>query len=1341
MENEYLYIEPKVRRISSGIENQEASNNYDLLFDSNFQRKYQITFEELFSFGFLIINAEPGNGKSRLLKEIVIKSKTFSKKAIYIDLKRLGNEEIEAKINQILIFPQKSFSNNKEINGIKDFFYSETFTFDKNSADLIVCLDALDEVKNDNVFELIDKVKKFRFDYPEVQIILTCRSYIFIKYESDFNELNPQKAEIMPFTEEDAKSFLCKHNFNALEIERVINRFSRGHQFITINSPRILELFVAIKVKEGLDSTLLKTKAELLDHFIYGELLEEEKKSNNNQKEIIKRILEKLALIMEINQSSQISKDELMTFFDDINSGLGSSFLQQISLNDFYDRALLISSDDKHLQFQNVEFQEYLAAKEITRLGKVDQAAFDLVVEKNLRAILPSWANTLRYLIELVPSLQLLIVEFISRNENEISLNLIDQFMISDENIVKMLPYDVRISTFRHILSRFNYFNKYIPLRTAEKLVLYFDEELNLDIKKPKIQSQEEKAIFYNSILIAKCLLKMKKHPEKEVWLSLFISIINDPSFDVQLRTLSIRALSKFEDLDLLRFNIKIENENKIELKDAYYNACIEIDPNALYTIDLMVEHVRNDDSSKIAFRKGFELIKLPDSIKYFLRKLIEDHDFLNRFNFHGFDNNQLRSISDNVETVYDEETKKLITQLVLHPHCYIDHERLIQYLLEINNRKCSNYIFELIDYYKINHQDWYKYYLIFKRILTPENCQSFIEAMLDIAENRKYLVNLFLEFRFSDDINKMKIFEISKDYLNDDYSSLEIQYNSLKKESSNGESIYKGLKIRLQPEPDKYITDVFRYYSENKEVLKSYIQDADVLRFRKLITDTVLKFDFSNASLMLQNRNEDTRNFTASNIILLFSEALPLFVEFNIDISLYRSKVLQYFPYAFLYNGAQNIFNYLGQLSVNEVDQLVSFYQEKRSDDLFLLNIQNLFQVCRHYKIILAIPILKGIVISKKYELHICIEALELIHLLKMDIDFYKELFDKYSKIAHKRNKDLVDLSNSYLIQIPNPFQKESIKWRIDRIVKEPIKIPKSEYEIDTHEIEQSVRNFIKPLQLVSDPIFKDLFIDLLKSSMNIYSMGIEFQTYSVYLWNIVFKYFENLKVHSSFILIKELDNVLVELANLEGYNLLRSYYNELVGVYLSQFSKPSTFAECIAIYNNLKGQKYLSISTAIEFYYLINEIIETDLRKWVEMEGAYQFVTKFSNEEELIQKTVITQFENCLLKRGLRENEVKIRREEQLLNNNRTDFVLSYGFIGQVLIEIKLTRNSDITSKEYPQKLLQYIEGTKSDFGIFLVFQTDHIHKWKKIEHKVKKLYSNMEKIKVIGIDCTNS
>ena len=51
--------------------------------------------------------------------------------------------------------------------------------------------------------------------------------------------------------------------------------------------------------------------------------------------------------------------------------------------------------------------------------------------------------------------------------------------------------------------------------------------------------------------------------------------------------------------------------------------------------------------------------------------------------------------------------------------------------------------------------------------------------------------------------------------------------------------------------------------------------------------------------------------------------------------------------------------------------------------------------------------------------------------------------------------------------------------------------------------------------------------------------------------------------------------------------------------------------------------------------------------------------------------------------MKRGIRDCD--IRREEQLLNDKRTDFVISYGFIGRVLIELKLCKNPQVKQKLY--------------------------------------------------------
>ena len=65
---------------------------------------------------------------------------------------------------------------------------------------------------------------------------------------------------------------------------------------------------------------------------------------------------------MEIYQTNLLKKDELMSFFDDLQSDLTSILLQQIPVEVFYDKTALKDNIDT-IEFDNTEFQEYLAAK------------------------------------------------------------------------------------------------------------------------------------------------------------------------------------------------------------------------------------------------------------------------------------------------------------------------------------------------------------------------------------------------------------------------------------------------------------------------------------------------------------------------------------------------------------------------------------------------------------------------------------------------------------------------------------------------------------------------------------------------------------------------------------------------------------------------------------------------------------------------------------------------------------------------------------------------------------------------------------------------------------------
>mgnify|MGYP001769825292 FL=1 len=130
--------------------------------------------------------------------------------------------------------------------------------------------------------------------------------------------------------------------------------------------------------------------------------------------------------------------------------------------------------------------------------------------------------------------------------------------------------------------------------------------------------------------------------------------------------------------------------------------------------------------------------------------------------------------------------------------------------------------------------------------------------------------------------------------------------------------------------------------------------------------------------------------------------------------------------------------------------------------------------------------------------------------------------------------------------------------------------------------------------------------------------------------------------------------------------------------------------------------------------------------------------------NAEDFIQKTIKSLIELALIKRGFRPSELRIKREEQTLDDKRIDFTVSYGLVGQILIELKLDSNVEANSthkkgQEYTEKLHQYIKGSNSDFGIFLIFNVDSARMvfdmqiQKLIEH-----YSSEELISVMGINC---
>jgi hypothetical protein len=270
----------------------------------------------------------------------------------------------------------------------------------------------------------------------------------------------------------------------------------------------------------------------------------------------------------------------------------------------------------------------------------------------------------------------------------------------------------------------------------------------------------------------------------------------------------------------------------------------------------------------------------------------------------------------------------------------------------------------------------------------------------------------------------------------------------------------------------------------------------------------------------------------------------------------------------------------------------------------------------------------------------------------------------------------------------------------------------------------------------------YKDKLLSLLNESFAIYQRGPDYNSYAQYLWDIVAAYFHNLRETKSYLHLKDLENYIQRHSSEEGMNWFKYKLHKLRAEYMLYIGKPQSIAECIQKYNNLKETQYLDIATSVDLVELVKKVINEDMRRWVEDEGAYKFIQEArKKQEDLIQKTIKTQFENGLLKRGLR-NECDIIREHQLLDGKRVDFLISYGFTGPVLIETKRLDNQEIVNHRkrrwYKKKLLQYIEATQSALGIFLIFRINDKYTLKDYLPKVKDVYKDDHNVTIMGLDC---
>ena len=680
----------------------------------------------------------------------------------------------------------------------------------------------------------------------------------------------------------------------------------------------------------------------------------------------------------------------------------------------------------------------------------------------------------------------------------------------------------------------------------------------------------------------------------------------------------------------------------------------------------------------------------------------------------------------------------------------------LFQQIFKILIEKETNFLSLFIDELYTLYENKKLHYFDFEDIMALELSKYLNNKNFD--EIYKKLITLKFEKRNIDDLLisrvifnekldkkvKKKIEQIYKKEL----ESIEVNREKFKKKNERDLKnkqlgLFRQWEHKLEPEPKKFVTDLFEFYIKNKEALEKYE------KFEENRTKTILW-----AKKVIKNNNplngkvEKSGNSSTVFGILFYKDVIELLskenIEFTTDEQNLIDNVFRYLPFD-INSDYESTLKLAKKPSPQAIQDILDVYAgKKRKDNLDIYHPQNFLEIYKQTNIKEAEPILLKMLENSEIDEYI---RKEIIQVLPKEI-LTQDIIVKYIK----QNGESDILYEKLLINLIKKFNdKESIRKTFEIVTKKGKETNIPEYQTNLFgsalDLEHGYSN---ELALELTQINYDIEEDkkLLEIALDLRNKGKHVNGY--FFEEIVFRHIKYLNHKKTFEPLIEIEKFLQEKSSHKNLYSFEYRFKELKQIYLDNLSKPKHIMEAIKAYKKSKKSEYITVNSSLHLLEIVKDSISNEIRNWIEVEGAYKHIGELAkkdtntNAEDFIQKTIKTQIELGLVKKGLRHTDIKIKREEQTLDDKRADFTINYGFIGQVLLELKLSHNSESKptrkdGKDYKEKLIKYIGATNSDYGLFIIFNT----KENKIvfERQIKalvKFYEDNKNIFVLGINC---
>lgn len=1213
-------------------------------------------------------------------------------------------------------------------------------------------LDALDEVQS-NLFPIVlQKIEEISTRHADISIFLSSRWVFINRHAKSFPDY--RFITISPFTERQVREYLQMAKHSDHDIETLLNRIMPfSHRMLVIQIPRYLSYFEDFLKNRGISAAAEVSRNELFEYFIYSKLELEDNKLNTDKRTIIKRVLEKLALTMEIYQTNVLSKDELMTFFDELKSDLKLVALTQIDIEVFFDNSLLKNNVDE-VEFDNTEFQEYLAAKEISRLPDPNRVVADFAIDPNINEIYSTWFNALSFLVDMQPDLLGQLIDFSGLRG--------EQFKIIDEGFLTFLSRvdprsvtpELRRQIFILVLDYHRRTLQWLPGQLTSALPSFFDNTLEKWLKTKVAEAETKKGSSHfvslgNIVYVIAYLLKQGVSLDKLYWRGKFLECVADENENGVLQRHALLALSCLGDSSVIDELPDLTGSDELKMRELV-NMCIELDPENSKSINYFIEAIGRNDFHG---RYGIFALKKKSSVKSFLEVYNEDENFRREF----LDDTRIFNDSDNViveniEAILDDEIKDLCKKaLVCSLSHYVVHGQeqsvFIVGLWKLMRKGDPNFVCDMVDFIKGSKEGGTGLYFAqhyFSEIIEKEDVSRFIEKMIKEGEKGS-AASVMLKMKFSKRELANQIYEEGRRLLPDDYKEWdEIRQDATtNKDSHKEEDILKKFQMFLGPGDGTFQDSIFKFYNKNFDILDPLISIDEKNRLIKLITGTIFKFvDPVKHDLTITEQHESSRTYTTDRSVFIFADALITAKRLGIDVTPFRQNILGFIPFAYDQE-LKTIFDLVKDIKSGEMDAVLDVYKNKKSD-LWRHQPSSFVEAVEQYHVTEAAPILKVLVKEGALDKYAREQALIVSNTLSPDSEFLKEVFDLYKGSENEDEKRLAYIANGLLITFNGDI--EAIKWRLHEIVQRAAEFTRTSGAHGVGALEEEIehsKSFAKPLMELKYHGHEQEYLNLLEGAMDIFARGKGFHAYAEYLWGIVYAYFDNLKDARIYDPLRQLEQKIAEMKDRDGANWLANRMVQLRRSYLGYLGKPRNVFEAIKKYNETKMRDDKKISTAADLFRQLQDSLDTELRRLIEGEGLFELIlgekvyeAKKQQYEKLIQKTLKAQIENIMLKRGF---DIELIREPQLYDEKRVDYFVRYGFVGPVVIEIKLTSNGDIKGANIDQSpsyisMGRYMEGYGASHGILLVIDNDRA----KNISQIKETFQRIPNVYVCSFDC---